>query len=224
MAKAKAAAAAPANKVRFGLSRLYRAKVNVAEDGTVTYGDPVHMPGAVSIQFTKEGTDPQPFRADDIDYYIVEGVNSGYSAELVLARLTDADRVDLLGEYVDENGIQYESTDAKPGEFAYMMEMQGNFNPIAFCFFNGKASRPDLKANTKGETIEVDTDSLAIRFTGIELPTADGTKNIVQGHMEKTDANAEKYEEFFKSVPVPSTQSADNGGSAGGTDTTPSGE
>lgn len=205
MAKAKAAGTVPANKVRFGLSKLYRAKVNVADDGTVTYDDPVRMPGAVSISFTKEGTDPQPFRADDIDYYIVEGVNSGYSAELVLARLTDADREDLLGEYVDDNGVQYESTDAKPGEYAYMMEMQGNFNPIAFCFFNGKASRPDIKANTKGETIEVDTDTLSIRFTGIELPTTDGTKNIVQGHLEKTEANAEQYAAFFSSVPVPST-------------------
>lgn len=195
------------NKVRYGLSRLYRAAVQRSNDDTVSYGNLVRMPGAVSISFSTEGSDPTDFYADDSVYYTIEGTNGGYTAELVVARVSDEDRVALLGEHVAENGVQYETTEDKPPEYAYIMEMQGNFKPIAFCFFCGKASRIALNANTKGESVEVDTDTISIRFTGIDLEDADGEiKKFIQGHIEKTDTNEAMYKKFFEEVPVPSLE------------------
>lgn len=191
------------NKVRFGLKNLHRAKVNRAEDGTVTFSEPERMRGAVSISFTKEGSDQQEFHADDEVYYTIDGTNGGYSAELVIARLGTADREALLGETFDDDGVQFETTEDKAPEYAYIMEMQGDFSPIAFCYYCGKASRIDMNANTKGETVEVDTDTVSIRFTGVELPFGSETKSVVQSHLEKTDENAEKYANFFKAVHLP---------------------
>lgn len=203
MAKAKAAAGAAGNKVRYGLKNLYRAEVKRAADGTVSFGDPERMRGARSISFTKEGSDAQDFYADDEVYYTIDGTNGGYSADLEIARLSASDREALLGESYDDDGVQFETTDDKAPEYAYIMEMQGNFSPIAFCFYCGKASRINMNANTKGESVEVDTDTVSIRFTGIELPFGEDVKSVVQGHLEKTEENAETYANFFKEVHVP---------------------
>lgn len=192
-----------ANKVRYGLKNLLRAEVKRDAGGTVTFGEPKKMPGAVSISFTPEGSDAQDFYADDEVYYTIDGTNGGYSAELVIARLGDEDRAELLGEVTDDDGVMYETTDSKAPEYAYFMEMQGNHSPIGFWFYCGKASRIAMNANTKGESVEVDTDTVSLRFTGVELPYGDETKSFIQCHMEKTDENAEKFTAFTKAVRVP---------------------
>lgn len=194
---------ADANKVRFGLKNLHRAEVKRDPSGTVTFGEPVKMPGAVSISFTPEGSDAQDFYADDTVYYTVDGTNGGYSAELVVARLGDEDRQALLGEIVDDDGVMFESTDSKAPEYAYLMEMQGNNCPIAFWFYCGKASRISMNANTKGDSVEVDTDTVSLRFTAVDLPYGEETLSFIQAHMEKTDKNADKYAEFMKAVRMP---------------------
>ena len=212
---------ADANKVRYGLKNLHRAEV-VRDGDKVTFGTPVRMRGAVSITFTKEGSDSQDFHADDEVYYVIDGTNGGYSAELTIARLGLDDREALLGESYDDDGVQFETTDDKAPEWAYIMEMQGDFSPIAFCFYCGKASRIDMNANTKGENVEVDTDTVSLRFTGIELPWGTETKSIVQGHMEKTEANAEKYKKFLEEVHMPNIGSTDGGSTDEGTEDVPS--
>lgn len=199
------------NKVRFGLKGLKRAKVTRNSDGTVTFGTPVDMKGAVSISLSKEGSDPKDFYADDEVFYTIAGTNGGYSADLVVARLGSADREALLGETYDDDGVQFETTDDKAPEYAYIMEMQGDFKPIAFCFYCGKASRINMNANTKGEQVDVDTDTVSIRFTGIELPFGTGTKSVVQSHLEQTEGNADKYAAFLAGVHVPAFSAVDNG-------------
>ena len=62
------------NKVKFGLKNCHYALVTLAEDGKVTFGTPVAMPGAVSLSRDAEG-ETEPFYADESVYYMVSDNN-----------------------------------------------------------------------------------------------------------------------------------------------------
>ena len=48
------------NKVKFNICNVHYAPITVAEEGTVTFGTPVPMPGAVSISMDPTG-EPESF-------------------------------------------------------------------------------------------------------------------------------------------------------------------
>ena len=101
------------NKVKFGLSHLYRAKLTRGEDGTVTFGNPIAMPGAVSMTVTPEGEEGSPFYADNGIYYQGDDVNGGYTLEFNVAMLDAEAKRDIYNECLDEaTGVQYEAIDA----------------------------------------------------------------------------------------------------------------
>ena len=201
-----------ANKIRYGLRNTKYALYN-AETGQ--YGAPKAMPGAVSLSLSREGGDSSDFYADDGIYYTFAGTNGGYSGDLTLARITDEIRADLLGEIADETtGVQFETTQAEPPQFALITEMQGDQGPIGFAFYNCKANRPEISANTKNESPSVDTEALNIRIAAQEF-TYDGNKiPFVQGHIEKTSDNAAQFAAFFAQVIVPGGDSGESGLSA----------
>jgi phi13 family phage major tail protein len=190
-----------ANKVRFGLRNTKYALYN---SQTGTYGSPKEFKGAVSLSLSREGGDSSDFYADDGVYHTFAGTNGGYSMELNMARIFDEVRADLLGELVDETtGVQYEVTTAEPAQFALITEMQGDQNPMGFVFYNCKASRPEMSANTKNDSPDVDTDTLNVRVAAQEF-TIDGIKQgVVQGHIEKTADNVALYNAFFSAVTIP---------------------
>lgn len=190
-----------ANKVRYGLRN---AKYAVYNPTAGTYGTLKSLPGAVSLSLSREGGDNADFYADDGIYFTFAGTNGGYSGDLELARITDSVRVDLLGEIADQTtGVQFEVTDGQQVQFALVCEMQGDQNPIGFVFYNCVATRPDMNANTKGESPDVDTDTLNLRI-GAQRFVYDGkTKPFVQGHIEKTASNGTLYTAFFASVVTP---------------------
>lgn len=58
------------DKVKFNICNVHYAPITVAEEGTVTFGTPVPMPGAVSISMDPTG-EPESFYADGIEYYVI---------------------------------------------------------------------------------------------------------------------------------------------------------
>lgn len=203
-----------ANKVRFGLRN---AKYAVWNGTNNTYGALKDLPGAVNLSLSREGGDSSDFYADDGIYFTFAGTNGGYSGDLELARITDQVRVDLLGEVADSTtGVQFETTTAEPAQFALVCEMQGDANPIGFVFYNCKASRPELNANTKNDSPDVDTDTLPIRIAAQNFIYDGSSTPFVQGHIEKTSTNTSKYTAFFQSVVTPgeAAESSESGISA----------
>ena len=94
-----------ANKVKFGLSNCYYAKITETE-GTRTYGTPVAMKGAVSLDVAPDG-DATNFAADNIYNYYSTGGASNLSGDLEMALIDDNFKKDILGYLEDTNGALY---------------------------------------------------------------------------------------------------------------------
>lgn len=189
------------DKIRYGISN---SKYAVWDEETSTYGTIKDFPGAVSLSLTREGGDSSDFWADNSVFYSFAGTNGGYSADLEMARISDQVRVDLLGEVVDEaTGVQLEVTDAKPAQFALITEMELDGSKVAFVFYNCKASRIEMNANTANDNPDVDTDTLNLRIAQQEFDYDGVTHGFVQGHIVKTSSNADKYAAFFQGVVIP---------------------
>ena len=57
------------NKVKFNICNVHYALITVDEDGEVTFGTPVAMPGAVSLSLEPNG-EPSNFYADGYAYLV----------------------------------------------------------------------------------------------------------------------------------------------------------
>ena len=97
------------NRVKFGLKNCHYAIATLAADGTVTFGTPVALPGAVSLSLDAEG-DNDPFYADDSVYYMVSN-NNGYSGDFELALIPESFLTDVMHETEDANGVIVENKD-----------------------------------------------------------------------------------------------------------------
>lgn len=195
-----------ANKVRYGLRN---SKYAIFDPTTHTYGTVKDFKGAVSLTLTREGGDAADFYADDGIYFTFAGTNGGYSADFEVARVTATIRRDILGEIADvTTGVQYETTSAEPPQFALITEVQGNEGPTGFVFYNCKASRPEMTANTKNDNPTVDTDTLNLRISAQDFVINEAVTPVVQGHIEKTSDNTSLYNAFFSAVTFPGTISA----------------
>jgi len=185
------------SKVRFGLSKAYYAVLNGD-----TYDTPVALPGAVSLTLNREGSEPTTFWADNVAYYVTPGSNGGYTGTLTLALVPDAFKVAVLGEVVDDNGMQVEISDATANSFALMYEVEGDRDKKRYVFFNCTAQRVTPGANTKSDSTNPDTQDL--EFTAIGKDFTFGgtgvTKNIVKGSAEEA---ATAFATWYTTVPVP---------------------
>ena len=82
------------NKVKFNIRNVHYALLTKSDDGEVTYGTPVPMPGAVSISLDPNG-EPSVFYADGYAYYTINN-NQGYEGDLELALVPESFRTDVL--------------------------------------------------------------------------------------------------------------------------------
>lgn len=113
------------NKVQFGLKNVHYAPISTGEDGGITFGTPVHIPGACSLTITRQGNEVK-FNADGMLYHASYS-NEGYSGTLTLALIPDHFRKAILKEVEDETDhVLVEYADAEPTPFALLFEMEGD--------------------------------------------------------------------------------------------------
>ena len=192
-----------ARKVRFGLRN---SKYAIWDSELGAYGELKAFPWAVSLSLSAEGGDGNDFYADDTICYTFAGTNGGYQGDLEMANIPDSVRVDLLGEVADAaTGVQFEVGDAEPAQFALITEMQTDEGPMGFVFYNCKASRPEISANTKNDNPDVDTETLSLRIASQEFTYDGAKKQFVQGHIQKTSTNTALYTAFFTEVVTPAS-------------------
>jgi phi13 family phage major tail protein len=149
----------PDNKVKFGLKNVHYAPYTEL-DGVITYDTPKPIPGAVSISLDAEGEETS-FYADDVKYFSAFA-NNGYAGDLEMALIPDQFRIDVLGDVEDDNGVLFENSDAKPKNFALLFEFSGDKNATRHILYNTSVSRPSIASQTKGESLEVQTETLSM--------------------------------------------------------------
>jgi len=194
------------NKVKYNLKNAHYALLTIGEDGAVTYGMPVALPGSVSLSLDANG-EPENFYADGIAYYVINN-NMGYDGDLELALIPESFRTDVLKEKLDSKGVLVENSDAELAQFALLFEFDGDVRHIRHVMYNCSASRPKIEGKTNEAKKEVQTETLTIKAT----PLADGKVKAKTGNT--TDAAV--YAGWYKAVYLPAaeteSQAADDSG------------
>lgn len=188
------------NKVKFNICNVHYALLSLGEDGEVTFGAPVAMPGAVSLSLDPNG-EPSNFYADGYAYYTISN-NMGYEGDLELAMVPESFRTDVLKEVLDTNQVLVENANAETENFALLFEFDGDVKKIRHVLYHCSAARPNIESQTNEEEIEVQTETLAITAS----PLANGYVKARTG-----DATTEVvYNDWYKNVYLPPK---DNSGS-----------
>ena len=152
------------DKVLFGFSDLYFGTFTENEDGSVTMGEPFHQRGAVGFSPEEQG-DNYIFYADNVNYfsYYTSGT---YQGDLVVARFDRDFRTKYLGEVeLDDGGLAQVKNAIRPS--VYMaFEVQGDKGPERVIFYNGSMGGITREYATIEESVEVQTESMPLTFTG----------------------------------------------------------
>ena len=170
------------NKVKFNICNVHYALITVDEDGEVTFGTPVAMPGAVSLSLEPNG-EPSNFYADGYAYYTISN-NMGYEGDLELAIVPESFRTDVLKESLDDNSVLVESANVETANFSLLFEFDGDVKKIRHVLYNCSAARPNIESATNEEEIEVQTETLAITAAPlangyVKARTGDSTTDTV---------------------------------------------
>lgn len=182
------------NKVKFGLKNTHYALITIGADGSITFGTPKPIPGAVSLALNAQGESTE-FYADDVLYYATTA-NTGYQGDLTIARVPLSFRQDVLKESLDETtGVLFENAAVEPAPFALLFEFNGDKNATRHILYNCTTGRPGVNGSTTTKTKEPQTDALTITAA----PRADG---IVKASTTPSTPAA-TYNGWYGSVLVP---------------------
>lgn len=186
------------NKIKYGLKNVYYAVATIAADGSATYETPVAIPGAVSLSMEPQGENT-PFYADNIVYW-VGAANNGYEGDLEIARVPDSFKTDVLGYIASNNGLLVEDANAAAGHFALMFQFEGDVKATRHVMYNCTATRAAAAGNTKGESIEPETETMTITATSIYVAALE--RDIVKSET-KEDTTDTVYDGWFTAVTLP---------------------
>lgn len=187
------------NKVKFNICNVHYALITIGTDGSVSYGTPVAMPGAVSLSLDPNG-EPSNFYADGYAYYTISN-NMGYEGDLELAMVPESFRTDVLKEELDENKVLVENANVETENFALLFEFDGDIKKIRHVLYNCSAARPTIESQTNEDEIEVQTETLSITAS----PLANGYVKAKTGDTT-TDT---VYQNWYKAVYLPDSAGAD---------------
>lgn len=178
------------NTIKYGLKNAHYAVVTEGADGSITYGTPKPIPGAVTLSL-KASVEKENIPADDIPDYATVYDNKGYDGELEVQILPDDFKTDVLGETLDTNGVLVENKDAEPKNIALLFEFSGDKKKARHVMYNCSVTKPDIESSTKGDKAESKTDKLTFSAS----PAKD-TGNI----KAKIYSDNSSYATWFNSV------------------------
>ena len=181
-----------ANKVLFGVSNLHVGLYNVADDGTVTLGTPMHIPGTVNISLDAE-SEENKFYADNTTYYSSYSDN-GFSGEIENALFPDNFKTQFMNYVALDNGgiAQIKGMQNKP--VYIMFQSEGDTEARRGIFYNVALGQITREYATTEDSVEPGTATLPFTVSG------DNKTGIVRASYAPASS---AYNTLFTAPPVP---------------------
>ena len=181
------------NKVTFGLSNVHIGIWTEDEQGAVTMGTPMHIPGAVDWSPDQDSNDYR-FDADNVAYWANTTVGPK-SGDLEMALFPDAFKSQFLGYKAVKGGGIAEVKNATKPNIYMAAEIEGDKEKRRVLFVNGTCGGIGRSYHTVEEDQpEVQTETLPINFTG------DNNSGIAMVTYKPGDTN---YATLFTAPVVP---------------------
>lgn len=185
----------PRNKVKFNLKNVHYAPITMADDGTITFATPKHIPGACSFTMDAQGSE-EKFTADGVLYY-ASYTDEGYAGTLTMALITEEFRKDILCDKEDPTDhvlVEYANQQSKP--FALLYEIDGDQKATRRLMYYCTVSRPGENADGQAPRTP-QTEAMSITAA----PLADGRTRA----RTLDNTRDEVFNNWFKKVWEPPT-------------------
>lgn len=183
------------SKIKYGLENVYFAPRTEAEGGTVSYGTPVAVPGAVTASVSNN-INSNTFWADDGPYFVTND-KSNKTIDLEVADIAREIMTEYLGYVKAQGGGIIETDQAVNKPFALLFQILTDESARKFCYYNCTASEGDEDHSTKEDSIEPQTSNLSVTCSGEQM---DNGKRAYRHISDKGDAD---YDSFFTKVTMP---------------------
>lgn len=151
-------------KVEFGLSNVHVGAYEVGEDGQVTLGTPMKIPGAVGLTLEEE-SELYQFFADDSAYYS-EYTGASETGELTMAMFPDEFKTQFLGYVQTDDGGVAKVNGAKKTPIYIVFEGQTDDKRRRHILYNVTCGSITREWATVEDQPEVMTDVLGITVVG----------------------------------------------------------
>lgn len=180
------------NKVVYGVSELHFGTYDVAGDGTVTLGEPFHLPGTVNISLDAE-SESNTVNADNVAYWIGYSDN-GYTGEIENVHFTDEFKTTFMN-YITLTDGGLAQIKGQQNKVVYIMfQTEGDKESRRAILYNVTLGQISREYATTEDTIEPQTATLPITVSG------DNGTGIVRVSYKPADS---AYATLFSDPPVP---------------------
>ena len=204
---------------RIGCDNLVYAIMQTEDTASTapTYGEVKAAPGVISININPNASQETLF-ADDGPMDTATTLGK-VDVAINKAELTTENKADLLGHEVDENGgIAYADSDVPPWVAIGFRTLKSNGKYRYVWLYKGKFTDPEDNNETKGDSINFQTDTINGQFVKLNNQvTINGKlkrlwKYEIDG--DNTNAKVDVMTNWFKNVTMPNT--AAGGSTTGG--------
>lgn len=161
---------------RIGCDNLVYAKMTTEDtaEAAPQYGDVVKAPGVMSININPNGSLETLF-ADDGPMESASTLGR-IEVEIQKNELTTQNKADLLGHTIDANGaLVYGDSDIPPYVAIGFRTLKSNGKYRYVWLYKGKFTEPEDNNETKGDSINFQSDTISGQFSKLNFPyTLDG--------------------------------------------------
>lgn len=192
---------------RIGCDNLVYAMLTAdAGSADPTYSAPKAAPGVTAVNINPNPSQETLF-ADDGPYDTATTLGR-IEVSITKAELTTENKSDLLGHAIDiHGGLVYGDSDVPPWVAIAFRTLKSNGTYKYVWLYKGKFMEPEINNETKGDSVNFQTDTITGQFARLNRKFTIGSKVVRpwKYDMDEEDADVEEtiIDEWFDAVVLP---------------------